>query len=268
MRFLSIAAAFALFAAPAALAAGEVKHPDHQHWHHSGVFGQFDRPQLQRGYLVYKQVCAACHGLKLLSYRNLSEPGGPEFPEAAVKAFAADFQIPDTDDAGEPIERPATPADRFKYPYENEKKGRAANNGAYPPDLSVIMKARHGGSFFGRLTGGNVGAEDYVFALLTGYKDPPANMTMGAGMNYNPYFPGGQIAMPNPLASDDLVEYADGTKATKEQMARDVTAFLSWAAEPRLEERRRIGVKVWAFTFVFLLVMYAAYRRLWRDVAH
>jgi ubiquinol-cytochrome c reductase cytochrome c1 subunit len=268
MRLLSFAAALSLLAAPLAFAAGEAKHPEHQHWHHSGVFGQFDRAQLQRGYLVYKQVCAACHGMKLLSYRNLSEPGGPELPEGAVKALAAEFQIPDTDDDGNPIERPATPADRFKYPYANEKAGRAANNGAYPPDLSVIVKARHGGDFLTRFTSGNIGAEDYIYALLTGYKDPPADMTMGAGMNYNPYFPNGQIAMPNPLGSDDLVEYADGTKATKEQMARDVTAFLAWAAEPRQEERKRLGVKVMAFTFVLLLVFYAAYRRLWRDVAH
>ena len=255
MRLLILAAASALLAAPAAFAAGEVKAPEHQHWHHSGVFGQFDRKQLQRGFLVYKQLCSACHGMKLMSYRNLGEPGGPELPESAVKAIAAEYQIADTDDAGEDIERPATPADRFKYPYKNEKAGRAANNGAYPPDLSVITKARHHG-------------EDYVFALLTGYKDPPADMVMNAGMNYNPYFPGGQIAMPNPLGSDDLVEYADGTKATKEQMARDVSAFLAWASEPRQEDRKRIGVKVMAFTFVFLLVLYAAYRRLWKDVAH
>lgn len=255
MRFLSLVASVALLASPAAYAAGEALTPEHQHWHHSGVFGTFDRAQLQRGFLVYKQVCSACHGMKLMSYRNLSEEGGPEFPEAATKAFAASYTVPDTDDNGEPVERPATPADRFKYPYANEKAGRAANNGAYPPDLSVITKARHHG-------------EDYIFALLTGYKDPPADMTMNTGMNYNPYFPGKQIAMPNPLGSDDLVEYADGTKATKEQMARDVSAFLAWAAEPRQEERKRLGVKVMAFTFVFLLVLYAAYRRLWRDVPH
>lgn len=255
MRFLSVVAAFSLLAAPSAFAASDAKVPEHQHWHHAGVFGTFDRQQLQRGYLVYKQVCAACHGMKLLSYRNLYEAGGPEFPEAAAKAFAAEVQVPDTDDNGEPIERPATLADRFKVPFANEKAGRAANNGAYPPDLSVITKARHHG-------------EDYIYALLTGYKDPPADMTMGAGMNYNPYFPGGQIAMANPLAADDLVEYADGTKPTKAQMAQDVSAFLAWAAEPRVEERKRIGVKVMAFTFVFLLVMYAAYRRLWRDVPH
>jgi ubiquinol-cytochrome c reductase cytochrome c1 subunit len=256
MRMLKLAAAvLAIAMSPLALAAGDAKTPEHQHWHHSGVFGTFDRAQLQRGFLVYKQVCAACHGMKLMSYRNLAETGGPEMPEAAAKAFAAEYKIPDTDDAGEPMERPATLADRFKYPYANEKAGRAANNGAYPPDLSVITKARHHG-------------EDYIFALLTGYKDPPADMTMGAGMNYNPYFPGGQIAMPNPLGSDDLVEYADGTKATKEQMARDVSAFLAWASEPRMEERKRIGVKVMAFTFVLLLVLYAAYRHLWRDVAH
>jgi ubiquinol-cytochrome c reductase cytochrome c1 subunit len=256
MRMLKLAAAVLAFAAaPFAFAAGEAKHPEQMPWSWEGPFGHFDRAQLQRGFLVYKDVCSACHGMKLMSYRNLSETGGPEIPEGAMKAIAAGYQVPDTDDSGEPIERPATPADRFKYPYANEKAGRAANNGAYPPDLSVIVKARHDGA-------------NYLHALLTGYKDPPADMKMGAGMNYNPYFPGGQIAMPNPLGSDDLVSYADGTKATKEQMAQDVTAFLTWASEPRMEERKRIGVKVMAFTFVLLLVLYAAYRHLWRDVAH
>lgn len=256
MRMLKLAAALlSLAAAPFALAAGEAKHPEPMPWSWEGPFGHFDRAQLQRGFLVYKEVCAACHGMKLMSYRNLSEAGGPEIPEGAMKAIAAGYQVPDTDDAGEPVERPATPADRFKYPYANEKAGRAANNGAYPPDLSVIVKARHDGA-------------NYVHALLTGYKEPPADMKMGAGMNYNPYFPGSQIAMPNPLGSDDLVTYADGTKATKEQMSQDVTAFLTWASEPRMEERKRIGVKVMIFTFVLLLVLYAAYRRLWRDIAH
>lgn len=172
-----------------------------------------------------------------------------------MKAIAAEFQVQDTDDNGEPVERPATPADRLKQPFANEKQGRAANNGAYPPDLSVIAKARHDGS-------------NYIHALLTGYAEAPADMKMSAGMNYNPYFPGGQIAMPNPLGSDDLVTYADGTKATREQMSKDVTAFLTWASEPRLEERKRVGVKVMAFTFVLMLVLFAAYKRLWRDVEH
>lgn len=255
IRSLSIAAAVLVFLAPTAVAADAAKHPEPMAWSWDGPFGHFDRAQLQRGYLVYKQVCSACHAMRLMAYRNLSEPGGPEIPEGAVKAIAAEFQVPDTDDNGEPIERPATPADHFKAPFPNEKAGRAANNGAYPPDLSVIIKARHGGA-------------DYVHAILTGYGEAPADMKMSAGMNYNPYFPGSQIAMPSPLASDDLVAYADGTKATREQMAQDVAAFLTWASEPRLEERKRIGVKVMAFTFVLMLVLYAAYRRLWRDVAH
>lgn len=247
----------AMLASGPASAAGEAKHPAHQHWHHHDVFGHFDRTQLQRGYLVYKTVCAACHGMKLLSYRNLGEPGGPELTEAEVKALAAGFQVKDINDKGEEIDRPATPSDRFVYPYANEAAGRAANGGAYPPDLSVITKARHG-------------KEDYIFALLTGYVDPPAEMKdkMMPGMHYNEYFPGGQIAMPNPIVADDLVTYADGTKATKEQMARDVTTFLAWAAEPRLEERKRVGVKVMIFMGVFALVLFAAYRRLWKDVDH
>ncbi|HAH11327.1 MAG TPA: cytochrome c1 [Alphaproteobacteria bacterium] len=256
MRLLALATlSLSLLAAPLAVAAGDAKHPEHQHWHWDGVFGQFDRGQLQRGFLVYKTVCAACHGMNLLSYRNLGDEGGPEFPEDAVKAIAAGYQVPSLDEDGQPAERPATPADRFKGPHPNEIAARAANNGALPPDLSVIVKARHGGA-------------DYIYALLTGYKDAPADMTMGAGMHYNPYFAGGQIAMAAPIASDDLVEYADGTKATKDQMARDVTAFLTWASEPRLEERKKLGVKVMAFTFVFALVLFMAYRRLWRDVPH
>jgi ubiquinol-cytochrome c reductase cytochrome c1 subunit len=255
MRLLPIVIVLLLGLSPQALAAGEAAHAEPQEWSWEGVFGHFDRPQLQRGYLVYKQVCAACHGMKLLSYRNLGEPGGPEMPEAAVKAFAAESEIPDLDENGEATTRPGTPADRFKSPHANEIAARAANNGALPPDLSVIVKARHDGS-------------NYIYALLTGYADPPAGMTMGAGMNYNKYFPGGQIAMASPLGADDLVAYADGTKPTKEQMARDVTAFLTWASEPRLEERKRLGVKVMAFTFVLALVLFVAYRRLWRDVAH
>jgi ubiquinol-cytochrome c reductase cytochrome c1 subunit len=224
-------------------------------WSFNGAFGHFDRAQLQRGYLVYKEVCAACHGMKLISYRNFAEPGGLELSEAQVKALASAIKVKTLNDKGEEAERSGTPADTLPEPYANEAAARAANNGALPPDLSVIVKARHGGA-------------DYIYSILTGYTDAPAGMKMALGMNYNPYFAGGEIAMPAPLGSDDLVTFADGTKATKAQMAQDVTAWLTWTSEPRMEERKRVGAKVMAFTFVLMLILFVAYRRLWRDVAH
>ncbi len=249
---LAVAAALPL---SAALAAGESTELRKVEWSFEGVFGGYDRAQLQRGFLVYKDVCSVCHGLKLLSYRNLGQPGGPEFPEAAVKAIAASVQVPDLDEAGEPTTRPGTPADRFVSPYPNEKAARAANNGSLPPDLSVITKAR--------LDGVN-----YLYSILTGYADPPADMTMNAGMNYNLYFPGHQIAMPAPLVVDGQVTYADGTPATIDQMAKDVSAFLAWAAEPKLEERKSLGFKVILFLMALTALLYLSYKRLWRDIEH
>ena len=245
-----------------ALAAGgdahEAKHPAKLDWTWDGPFGHFDRQQLQRGYQVYKEVCAACHAMHLVSFRNLAQHGGPEFSEAQMKAIAASFQIKALDDKGEEIQRPGTPADRFPSPYPNELAARAANNNAYPPDLSVIAKARHGGA-------------DYLVALLTGYSDPPADFQLLPGLSYNPYFAGHQIAMPAPLASDGQVTYApnaDNPEATKLQMAKDVAAFLTWAAEPKMEERKSMGVKVIIFLVLLSALLYLAYRRLWRDVDH
>jgi ubiquinol-cytochrome c reductase cytochrome c1 subunit len=232
------------------------KHPEPQQWAWDGVFGKFDRQQLQRGYQVYKEVCAACHSMHLVSFRNLSQPGGPEFSEAQMKAIAASFKVPTLNENGEVVERTGIPADRFPSPYPNEAAARAANNNAYPPDLSVIIKARHG-------------AGDYVYALLTGYTDAPANFQMLPGSNYNPYFEGHQIAMPAPLVSDGQVTWADGNPpATKAQMAKDVVAFLSWTAEPTLEERKSLGVQVVIFLLVLSALLYFAYKRLWRDVDH
>ena len=234
------------------------KHPAKQVWTWDGPFGHFDRQQLQRGYLVYKEVCAACHSMSLVSFRNLSQPGGPEFTEAQMKAIAAGVQIKALDDKGEEIQRAGTPADRFPSPFPNELAARAANNNAYPPDLSVITKARHGGA-------------DYIVALLTGYSDPPSDFQLLPGLNYNPYFAGHQIAMPAPLTSDGQVTYAPNAgnpEATKEQMAKDVAAFVTWAAEPKLEERQRMGVKVIVFLVLLSALLYLAYRRLWRDVDH
>src|SRR5262245_29379706 len=230
-----IALALGLGAAAIAYASEDVKHPEPQTWSWEGVFGTFDRQQLQRGYQVYKEVCAACHSMHLMSFRNLSQPGGPEFTDAQMKAIAASFQVPAIDEKGEVIQRPGIPADRFPSPYPNDTAARAANGNALPPDLSVITKARNDGP-------------NYVHALLMGYQDAPANFELLPGLQYNPYFPGHQIAMPAPISSDGQVTWPEGNPpATKDQMVRDVVAFLMWAAEPKLEERKRLGVQVMIF---------------------
>jgi ubiquinol-cytochrome c reductase cytochrome c1 subunit len=220
-----------------------------QIWSFSGPFGTFDRAAEQRGFEVYKDVCANCHSLKLGYYRNLTEIG---LTEEEVKAIAAGVTVPAIGDDGQPTERPAVPADHFRSPYPNELAARAALNGALPPDLSVIEKARDGGP-------------DYLFGILTGYGEPPAGMKMGDGMNYNKYFPGHQIAMPQPLQNDQ-VTYADGTKATVEQEARDVVTFLTYMANPEMEQRKRIGVKVVLFLVLLTGVTYAVKRKVWADV--
>jgi ubiquinol-cytochrome c reductase cytochrome c1 subunit len=257
MKRISLAVVGLLLGLTTAHADGP-KEPEPQAWSWTGVFGHFDPVQLQRGYQVYKEVCSACHSMHLLAFRNLGDPGGPGFSEGQVKAIAATVQVPDLDDKGEATTRPATPADHFPSPFPNEKAARAANGGALPPDQSVIIKAREGGA-------------DYVYALLLGYGEPPADMKakMMPGMNYNPYFLNGQIAMPAPLTTDGQVTYAEGQPpATKAQMAKDVVAFLSWAAEPKMQERKTMGIKVVAFLFVLSLLLYAAYKQLWRDVDH
>lgn len=253
---LCIALAFGF--AVAASAADEPKHPEDQDWDWEGPFGKFDRQQLQRGYQVYKEVCSACHGMHLVAFRNLSQPGGPEFTEAQVKAIAAGFKLATVDDKGEPTERTGTPADHFPSPYPNDTAARAANNNALPPDLSVIAKAREG-------------HEDYVYSLLIGYTDPPPDIAAKIlpGLSYNPYFQGGQIAMPAPLTSDGQVTWPEGNPpATKQQMAKDVVAFLTWAAEPKMEERKELGVQVMIFLLALSILLYFAYKRVWRDVDH
>jgi ubiquinol-cytochrome c reductase cytochrome c1 subunit len=248
MRKLALAAALTLAALPALAAEGvELKDVD---WHHEGPFGTFDRAAAQRGFLVYKEVCSACHSLHFVAFRNLEDIG---LSEPEVKALAATYQVTDgPDDSGEMFERAGKPSDRIPPPYPNEKAARAANNGAAPPDLSMIVKAR-------------VGGENYVYSVLTGYEEPPADFEMRAGMNYNAYFPGHQIAMPQPL-SDDQVSYPDGTKATVDQMSHDVATFLTWAAEPNLETRKRTGIKVMLFLAAFSVVLYAAKRKIWSSV--
>lgn len=221
-----------------------------QNWSFAPPFGTFDNAQLQRGYQVYRDVCAQCHSLRLLSYRNLGEPGGPEFSEKAVEVLAAQSQITDgPDDKGQMFQRPGRPSDRFRSPYPNDQAARVANNGALPPDLSVMAKARPGGA-------------DYIYALLTGYRDAPPDLKLAPGMYYNEAFPGHQFAMP-PLLQDGVVAYTDGTERTLDNYARDVAAFLMWTAEPKLEERHKVGTRVMVFLFVLAVIMYLAKRVVW-----
>jgi cytochrome c1 len=224
-------------------------------WSFSGPFGTFDRGQLQRGYKVYKEVCSACHSMRLLSFRDLSQPGGPEFSEAQVKALAAEYEVEDgPDEFGDMFARAGLPSDRFPSPFPNEQAARAANNGALPPDLSVIAKARPRGP-------------DYIHALLTGYVEPPSGFELRDGMSYNAYFPGRQIAMAQPL-DEGVVEYTDGSPETADQYSTDLSAFLMWAAEPKLEARHRIGFNVMIYLLILTGLLYAAKRRIFAEVAH
>jgi ubiquinol-cytochrome c reductase cytochrome c1 subunit len=246
-----LAGAAATVTSTPVLAAGEETHLPDTHFSFDGIFGHFDRASAQRGFQVYKEVCATCHSMHLMSYRNLRELG---LSDAEVRGIAATVQIEDgPNDEGAMFERPGRPSDRFRSPFPNERAARASNNGALPPDLSVIAKAREGGAH-------------YIHALLTGYEDPPAGVTLMPGMNYNKYFPGHQIAMAPPLSSEGQVEFHDGTKATVDQMVRDVSQFLAWAAEPELEQRKAMGVKIIVFLSILAGLAYGVKRKVWADV--
>ncbi|GFZ88965.1 cytochrome c1 [Elstera cyanobacteriorum] len=250
LKKIILAAGVTLGLMSGAQAAGEAIALPKQDWSFYGIFGTYDRAQAQRGFQVYKEVCAACHALHLVSYRNLQDLG---FSEEEVKAIAANYKVTDgPNDAGEMFERAARPSDKFVSPFPNENAARASNNGAYPPDLSLIAKAR-------------VGGPDYLYALLTGYEKAPADVQLLDGQYYNKYFPGHKIAMPQPL-NDGQVTFADGTQASVSNMARDLTVFLNWAAEPELERRHRLGVQVILFLIVATGFFYAAKRRVWADV--
>lgn len=261
----ALALALSLLVAGPALAASDAKHPENRSWPHGSFFGTYDRGALQRGYQVYKEVCSACHSLRLVAFRSLTGIG---FSAAEVKALAATFEVENKEpnDAGEMFKRPGLPSDRMPSPFPNEKAAQAANNGAAPPDLSLIVKARNAGtSALTRLGNGHVGGENYIFAILTGYTDPPKDVKLNPGMSYNPYFPGGQIGMAPPLANDQLT-FSDGTKATREQMASDVTQFLTWAAEPTLEARRQTGTVVIIVLIVLAVMLYYVKKKVWADV--
>ena len=240
--------ALALSGGQAVHAAGATADVPDQDWQHEGVFGSFDRGELQRGFQVFQEVCSACHSLQYIAFRNLVEIG---FTADEAKAIAAEYEVEDgPDDEGEMFDRPARLSDYWPSPFANDNEARAANGGALPPDLSLITKAREGGA-------------DYIYALMIGYEDEaPEDVEMADGMNFNHFFPGQQIAMVAPLY-DEAVEYVDGTPMTLEQHARDVTAFLSWTAEPELEERKETGLKVLIFVFVLTAVLFVIYRRVW-----
>ncbi len=274
---LAAVAAIALSATVAvtgAQAAGGGKSPPEQAWSFDGPFGTFDRAQLQRGYKVYREVCAACHAMSLLRFRNLAQPGGPEFTEAQVRALAAEFKIQDgPNDQGEMFERPGRPADAFPKPFPNENAARAANNGAYPLDLSVIAHARFPKRGFPLFvvdifTQYQEGGPDYLKALLTGYTDPPQGVELQPGQNWNTYKEGNIFSMPNVLA-DGLVEYpkdANGRPSAPEtatQYALDVSAFLAWAADPHMEQRKRIGFQVMVFLILFAGLLYFTKKKIW-----
>ena len=284
MRFPAFVAALAaataslLAAAPVAANTGAME-PKELHLGAEGMFGKFDQAELQRGFKVYAEVCASCHSMSLLSYRNLAQKGAPFFdpkypnPNESpyAKAIAEAVQVPDIDsDTGDAIQRKATPADHFRAPYPNEAAARGANGGAYPPDLSVIARAREGGAA-------------YVYSLLQGYVAPPAGLEVPAGKYYNPYMPGdlgsywkgpkdhvphgGFIAMPFQL-TPDRVTFDDGVKATTEQQARDVSAFLAWAADPHQIERKETGIAVMLYLLAFAVILWFSYKQIWRNVAH
>lgn len=263
-RLLTVAVGALALATPAAMGAGEQYEPAEHTWSWEGPFGSYDRGELQRGFLVYQQVCSACHGLEQLHIRNLGEQGGPfyteEYPNPndnpIVRAIAAEYFIEDgPDEYGDMFERAGRPADRFPSPYANDAQAAASNGGAIPPDFSVIVKARHHGP-------------EYIRSLMLGYDyEVPEDVTVAPGQYYNPYMSGGLIAMP-PQLQDGLVEYADGTEATKEQMAHDVVTFLTWASEPHMEVHKKMGLMVMIYLLALAGLLYAAYRQVWSNVKH
>jgi cytochrome c1 len=315
------AAAVLALACPATASAEEMnEHAARGAWSFAGPMGHFDPAQLQRGYKVYKEVCSNCHSLRLVRYRNLSEAGGPGFTEGQVKTLISDVVFEDAlDDNGNPAKRPAVPADAVKGPFANEKAARAASNGALPPDLSLMAKAREAHSetafynlprkwLFDIASARQENGVDYIHALLTGYREqapayamdangkliavPDAQATkdslrcasitageglgadgkplkdecvkVGDGLYYNSTFPGHQIAMPAPLASDGQVQYTDGTPATVDQYARDISAFLMWTADPKLEERKDTGLRMMIYLLILSGLLWLAKRQIWK----
>jgi cytochrome c1 len=268
IKTLSLAAALAATlacAAPAIAQEHEGPAPTRQSWSFAGPFGTFDKGELQRGFKVYREVCQNCHGLTRIAFRTLAEEGGPGFSEAQVKALAAEYQVNDgPDERGEMFKRPGRPSDYFPPNYANPEAAKATL-GAVPPDMSVLAKARsykRGFPWFliDAVIQYQEHGVDYMYALLNGYTKP-------SDPNYNEYFPGNHIGMPKPL-SDGQVEYTDGAPATVQQYARDVSAFLMWAAEPTLETRKKTGTRVMIFLIVFAGLVLATKRKVWASIPH
>jgi ubiquinol-cytochrome c reductase cytochrome c1 subunit len=260
--FAAAVAAIGLSAAASALE-GDAHAPEKHDWHHAGPFGTFDRHAVQRGFQVFQEVCASCHAMDLLKFRNLGERGGPfeseEFPNANDNAivmqiaasYTRNWNRDEINDDGELVVRPGLPSDAFPAPFENDILARNSNGGAVPPDLSLIVKARGGGA-------------DYIRSLLLGYDDHD----VAPGQYSNAYFPGGSLAMAPPLTFEGQVEYVDGTPATVEQMTNDVVTFLAWVGDPHMEARKQLGVMVLIYLFIFAIFVYLAYRQVWANVKH
>ena len=236
-------------AGPAMAAGGNVE-LQQRDWSFSGPFGTFDKAAMQRGFQAYREVCAGCHSLELIAFRNFADLG---YNDAEIKAIAAQYEVQDgPNDDGEMFMRPGIAADRIPSPYPNDNAARAGNNGALPPDLSLIAKARANGP-------------DYLFSLLAGYKEAPEGVTVPEGMHYNAAYPGNLIAMPQPLYGED-VTYSDGADNSIDAISGDLVQFLMWAAEPKMEVRKRIGVAAVFFLSIFVIFSYLAKRRVWADV--
>lgn len=255
----------------AAMAAGDAKTPREQKWSFSGPFGTYDKGQLQRGLKVYVELCAACHSLDRIAFRNFTELG---YSEDQIKTLAANYDVTDgPNEEGEMFDRPAILSDYFPNPFPNAEAAAFANNGAAPPDLSLMAKARATTRGFPQFvfdifTMYNEGGPDYLYSLLTGYQDPPSDVEITEGTYYNPYFLSGiSLSMAPPL-SDGIVTYDDGAPETVDQYAKDVTAFMMWAAEPKLEERKSLGFKVMIFILIFSCLLYLSKKSVWSRVEH
>jgi cytochrome c1 len=269
MTALALAAGLAGAVLPAQ--AQEADAPPLQHWSFSGPFGTYDPAQLQRGFKIYREVCSNCHSLKLLSFRNLADAGGPGFTEAQATAVAEGFQVTDgPNDQGQMFQRPGKISDYFPPPFPNDQAARAALGGGLPPDMSTLAKARgyeRGFPWFiiEPFTQYQEGGPDYIHAILNGYADPPQGFVLPPGTHYNKFFPGHAIAMPKPI-SDGQVKYTDGTPETVDQYGRDVAAFLMWAAEPKLDERKRLGFQVMIYLIVLAGLLYFTKKKVWHEV--
>jgi ubiquinol-cytochrome c reductase cytochrome b/c1 subunit len=266
---LSLAAGVSLAALPAAAQEAASPPPPRQSWSFAGPFGKYDEAQLQRGFKIYREVCSNCHSMNFLSFRNLADPGGPGFSEAQAAAVAAEYKISDVDDKGQPIERAGRPADYFPAPFPNAAAAAAAN-GVAPPDMSTLAKARgYTRGFpwfiFDIFTQYQELGPDYIHGILTGYEKAPKDFKLPSGGHYNKYFPGHNIAMPQPL-QDGQVTYDDGTPQTLDQYAKDVAAFLMWASEPKLDQRHRVGFQVIIFLIVLAGLLYFTKKKVWHEV--